>query len=74
MSGNLASSTKGETSKPTSKTGYDRIDINKLFKVGGYRVEVLFVMFGLYSFLFFLCSQGKATEPVAKTVAQKHGM
>ncbi|XP_021950023.1 uncharacterized protein LOC110847393 isoform X4 [Folsomia candida] len=52
MSGNLGpqASTKGETSKPTSKTGYDRIDINKLFK------------------------QGKTTEPVAKTVTQKHGM
>ncbi|CAL8143706.1 unnamed protein product [Orchesella dallaii] len=43
-------STKGEnTSSKSTKSGYDHLDINKLYK-------------------------GKSTDPVAKPVAQKHGM
>ncbi|ODN06430.1 Protein PRRC2C [Orchesella cincta] len=43
-------STKGEnTSSKSTKSGYDHLDINKLYK-------------------------GKSTDPVAKPVAQRHGM
>lgn len=84
MSENLGphASTKGEsTSKTTSKTSYDRLDINKLYKVmasWGLRksgrlsndtndLNLTFV------FLFVL-QQGKTNEPVTKVVTQKHGM